>query len=109
MSALYVATATAHGGREGRAVSSDGALRVELAIPKEMGGSGRAGATNPEQLFAAGYAACFESAMAFIARQKKVGLTSSSVTAHVSVLPKGNEGFQFGVQLEINLGGLAKE
>jgi len=47
--------------------------------------------------------------MAFIARQKKVGLTSSSVTAHVSVLPKGNEGFQFGVQLEINLGGITKE
>ena len=70
MKVLYTAEATAYGGREGRVRSSDGALVADLAIPKELGGPGGP-ATNPEQLFAAGYSACFIGALKFVASQKK--------------------------------------
>jgi Ohr subfamily peroxiredoxin len=109
MPALYTATATAIGGRQGYAVSSDGALRVDLTIPKEMGGSGKPGATNPEQLFAVGYAACFESAIGHMARQRKIPLGKTSVTAHVSVHKAAEEGFEFAVNLEVNLEGVEPE
>ena len=74
---LYRAHATATGGRDGRAVSSDGILDVKLATPKELGGGGGS-ATNPEQLFAAGYAACFIGAMKFVAGQKKIALPADT-------------------------------
>jgi Ohr subfamily peroxiredoxin len=80
---LYTATATATGGRSGRAVSTDGILDVSLMAPKELGGPG--GGTNPEQLFAAGFAACFESALGVVARRLKTDITGSSVTAHVTL------------------------
>jgi Ohr subfamily peroxiredoxin len=83
MRTLYTAVSTAHGGRDGHVQSSDGILDLDLKTPKEMGGPGGAG-TNPEQLFAAGYAACFESAMRAVARKQKHPLTDASVTAHVS-------------------------
>ncbi|CAH2796967.1 MAG: Organic hydroperoxide resistance protein [uncultured Paraburkholderia sp.] len=70
MNILYKASATSTGGRDGRAVSSDNALDVKLAAPRELGGNGTAG-TNPEQLFAAGYSTCFLSAMKFVAGQRK--------------------------------------
>ena len=73
---LYKAHATASGGREGRAVSSDNILEVKLTTPKELGGGGLPG-TNPEQLFAAGYSACFLGAMKFVAGQKKVALLAT--------------------------------
>ena len=104
MADLYTAVATATGdGRNGHARSSDGLLDLELAVPKELGGAG--GATNPEQLFAAGYSACFHSALQLVARQAKVPLTGSTVTAEVSVL-KQEVGFGLGVALNVSLPGL---
>jgi osmotically inducible protein OsmC len=83
MRTLYTAVSTAHGGRDGHVRSSDGIVDLDLKTPKEMGGPGGAG-TNPEQLFASGYAACFESAMRAVARKQKKALSDASVTGHVS-------------------------
>jgi osmotically inducible protein OsmC len=88
---LYTAEAVASGdGRDGEVVSSDGVIDEQLATPKEMGGPGGAH-TNPEQLFAAGYAACFHNALRLVARQAKVSLGESTVTANIS-LNKNDEG-----------------
>ncbi len=106
MSALYTTKAHVTGGREGRARTDDGLLDVALAMPKALGGTG--GATNPEQLFAAGYAACFESAVRFIARKQKLPLQDAAVTATVSLLPNG-EGFRLGVALEAETKGLDRD
>ena len=97
---LYRAHATATGGRDGRAVSSDKILDVKLATPKEMGGSGGA-ATNPEQLFAAGYAACFLGAMKYVAGQKKMALpadTSIDSSVGIGAIPGG-----FGIEVDMNI------
>ncbi|MFI6513162.1 organic hydroperoxide resistance protein [Streptosporangium sp. NPDC050855] len=99
MSTLYTAIATANG-REGRAVSSDGRLDVALAPPKELGGSGEG--TNPEQLFAAGYAACFASALQLVGRRHKADVSEASVTAEVGLVPSG-EGFGLAVTLRVEL------
>ena len=102
MSILYTAIATADGnGRAGQAVSSDGKLNVKLAPPKEMGGNGEG--TNPEQLFAAGYAACFSSAMGLIARQRKLDASEASVTAEVGIGPNDSGGFGLAVTLRVEL------
>ena len=96
---VYTAHATATGGREGRAVSSDNLLDVSLALPKEMGGNGKG--TNPEQLFAAGYSACFLGAMGFVASQKKTPLPAgTNVQGDVSIgpIPTG-----FGIQVTLNI------
>jgi osmotically inducible protein OsmC len=98
--AQYVASATASG-REGRAVSSDGRLDVVLAAPRELGGSGAG--TNPEQLFAAGYAACFASALGLVARQRRVEGFDASVTADVSLSGNGRQGFGLAVVLRVEL------
>ncbi len=98
--AHYVTAATASG-REGRAVSSDGGLDVTLAAPRELGGSGEG--TNPEQLFAAGYAACFASALGVVARQRRVEDFDAAVTAEVSLSGNGREGFGLAVVLHIEL------
>ncbi|MBN6058532.1 organic hydroperoxide resistance protein [Nonomuraea sp. RK-328] len=100
MSVLYTAIATATG-REGRAVTSDGRLDVPLAPPKEMGGSGAG--TNPEQLFAAGYAACFASALGLVARRAKADVSEASVTAEVGIGPNGEGGFDLSVVLRVEL------
>ncbi|MFZ3206260.1 MAG: organic hydroperoxide resistance protein [Pseudomonas sp.] len=103
--ALYTATATATGGRDGRAVSSDGILDVKLATPRELGGQGGA-ATNPEQLFAAGYSACFIGALKFVASQKKLALPAdTSITGKVGIgqIPGG---FGLEVELDVSLPGL---
>ena len=103
--AIYTAVATARGdGRNGEVTSSDGVIDESLAIPKEMGGPG-GDKTNPEQLFAAGYSACFHSALQLVARQAKVSLSDSTVTAEVSVL-KLDVGFGLGVALNVSLPGL---
>ena len=102
---LYTAEATAVGGREGHIKSSDGVLEAKLALPKQLGGPGGA-ATNPEQLFAAGYAACFESAVRFVAREQKVALTETAVTAQVGVGPRSAGGFGLTVALKVTLPGV---
>jgi Ohr subfamily peroxiredoxin len=97
---LYVAHATATGGRDGRAISSDEHLSVALATPRELGGAGGAG-TNPEHLFAAGNAACFIGALKFVAAKEKVALTAdTAITADVGIgpLPTG-----FGIELTMNV------
>lgn len=99
MSALYTAVATANG-RDGRAVSSDGQLDLGLAFPPALGGDGKG--TNPEQLFAAGYAACFASALGLVGRQSKVDTGEISVTAEVGLSQDG-EGFALSVVLRVEL------
>ena len=97
---VYRAHATATGGRDGRARSSDGNLDVKLSVPKEMGGGGGA-ATNPEQLFAAGYAACFLGAMKFVAGQKKMQIpadTSIDSSVGIGPIPGG-----FGIEVDMNI------
>ncbi|KUI30163.1 organic hydroperoxide resistance protein [Mycobacterium sp. IS-1742] len=102
MKALYTAEALATGeGRDGHGRSSDGRLDFDLAIPKEMGGSGDG--TNPEQLFAVGYAACFHSALRLVARQEKVDVSDSTVGARVSIGQLDNGGFGLAVELEVAL------
>ncbi|ESY78388.1 Organic hydroperoxide resistance protein ohrA [Mesorhizobium sp. LNHC221B00] len=101
--ALYTTQAHVTGGRAGHGETSDGLLKVDLAMPKELGGPG--GATNPEQLFAVGYAACFESAVRFIARKQKLPLEDAAITSTVSLLPNG-EGFKLGVALAVETKGL---
>ena len=99
MDALYTAVATANG-REGRAVSSDGQLDLALAMPPALGGDGAG--TNPEQLFAAGYAACFASAMANVGRQMKLDTQGVPVTAEVP-LGKDATGFGLAVVMRVEL------
>ncbi|MBC7206414.1 MAG: organic hydroperoxide resistance protein [Methyloversatilis sp.] len=97
---LYTAQATATGGREGRAASSDGVLDIQLSTPKELGGAGGPG-TNPEQLFAAGYSACFLGALKFVAGQNKVALPADTqITGRVGIgaIPTG-----FGIEVELTI------
>jgi len=104
--AVYTASATATGdGRSGHTRSSDGVLDLDLAVPKEMGGPGGA-LTNPEQLFAAGYAACFHSAIKGVAARQKITLTDTAITVDVGIGPNGNGGFGLSVAIEAELPGL---
>ena len=105
MNVLYTAEATAWGGREGRAASSDGVLDVQLAIPKALGGPG-GDKTNPEQLFAAGYAACFHSALKLVAAGQKVDVSESAITARVGIGANDAGGFGLEVELEAELPGV---
>ena len=98
---LYTAIATAEGGRNGRARSLDGRLDVTFVSPKELGGSGDG--TNPEQLFAAGFAGCFQNAMHLVAKARKLELTDSSVTAEVDLGAKEDGSFGLGVRLLISV------
>jgi len=95
------------GGRNGQARSSDGAFEVKLSVPREMGGTGDLG-TNPEQLFAAGYAACFQSALMGAARRKHLDASSSVITANVGIGPTGRGGFALEVELHIELPGVER-
>lgn len=109
MKTLYVAEALASGeGREGNARTNDGKLDVTLASPVELGGNGQG--TNPEQLFAAGYAACFHSALRLVGRKARVDLTDSAVAAkiHFGALG-GSEGYGLAAELEIALPALDRE
>ena len=97
MQALYTAEATATGGRQGHVRSSDGVIDLDLALPKEMGGAGGA-RSNPEQLFAAGYAACFQSALGAVARGESTSVDDSRVTGRVGI---GRDDTGFGIQVEL--------
>ncbi|MEU8132673.1 organic hydroperoxide resistance protein [Streptodolium elevatio] len=103
---IYTAIATS-AGRDQRAVSSDGQLDVQLGLQKELGGTGVG--TNPEQLFAAGYAACFASAMQLVARRQKVDAADASVTAEVGLDANGEGGFSLSVTLRVELPGHLSE
>src|SRR5271155_1537243 len=105
---LYQTAARATGGRDGRSATLDGTFEVSLTTPKELGGPGGNGA-NPEQLFAAGYAACFLGAMKFVASQGGPKVPDDAkVTATVGIGPRSEGGFGIDVQLDISLPGLAK-
>jgi lipoyl-dependent peroxiredoxin len=100
--AIYTAHATVTGGRaQGHAVTSDGALDVQLQTPPEMGGEG--GGTNPEQLFAVGYAACFESALGVVGRRQHAEVGDVSIDSRVSLMPIENRGFGIAVELDVTL------
>jgi Ohr subfamily peroxiredoxin len=98
---LYTATATATGGRNGHTETSDGSVSADLSVPTVMGGPGKAGAANPEDLFAAGYAACFGGALDYVAKQKKIDATKGSVTCAVSIGPRDGGGFGLAVKLHV--------
>jgi lipoyl-dependent peroxiredoxin len=97
----YTAVATAEGGRDGRVASDDGVLDVVVNMPKALGGSGSG--TNPEQLFAAGYSACFQSALGVVARQAKADISGSTVTAKVGIGTTDAGGFGLTVALEAHI------
>jgi lipoyl-dependent peroxiredoxin len=101
----YTAIATTVAGRNGHVESSDGLVKFDLSIPKELGGPGKAGATNPEQLFAAGYSACFGSAIALVAAHTKLKPEEIRVTAEVTI-DKNDSGFFLAVKLKAGLPGL---
>lgn len=104
MTVLYTAAATATGGREGHVTSSDGLLDIDVRVPKEMGGAG--GASNPEQLFAAGYAACFDSALSHVIRAEKITVGITAVTAHVGIGKNDAGGFSLAVELHAKIPGV---
>jgi len=105
---LYRTAATATGGRDGHAATADGSLDVKLTTPKELGGAGGAG-NNPEQLFAAGYSACFIGAMKFVASQGGPKVPADTqVTAEVGIGPRSEGGFGLDIELKISLPGLAR-
>ena len=104
---LYLATSKATGGRDGTATSSDEAINVRLSTPKELGGAGGSG-TNPEQLFAAGYSACFVGALKFVAGQQKIRLPEDvSITGHVGI-GLIQQGFGIEAELEISMPGIER-
>ncbi|KUJ83762.1 organic hydroperoxide resistance protein [Microbulbifer flavimaris] len=107
MKTLYTAFATASGGRDGKARTDDGRLEVDLSVPEEMGGDGGKG-TNPEQMFAAGYAACFIGAMKFVADKENLEVPEeASVRAEVGIGPQ-DKGFGLDIDLHIKLPGMDK-
>ena len=108
MKILYQTQASATGGRNGHVVSADGVLDLKLAIPREMGGSGGA-LSNPEQLFAAGYAACFDSALAVVAGQSKLKLAGTRVDATVGIGPNDAGGYGLAVKLEVTIPDVPRE
>jgi len=99
---MYTAVATATGGRNGKVVSDNGVLSLEVRTPKALGGAND-NFTNPEQLFAAGYAACFDSALNLVIKQAKVTTGETAVTAHVSIGKLNNGGFGLAVTLQVNV------
>lgn len=114
---LYTATATATGGRNGHTESSDGMVKADLSVPKEMGGPGTPGTATPEHLFAAGYAACFGGALDFVGKQQKKDATKAKITSAVSIGPREGGGFGIAVKMRVEdkslpqaeLAALAKE
>ncbi|WP_305988612.1 organic hydroperoxide resistance protein [Roseibium sp. MMSF_3544] len=105
---LYETRARATGGRDGKAETLSGSFKVDLATPKELGGAGGAG-NNPEELFAAGYAACFIGAMKFVGGQEKIAVPAeTSITSTVGIGPRSEGGFGLEVALEISLPGVER-
>jgi Ohr subfamily peroxiredoxin len=108
MKILYEAHASASGGRSGHVTTSNGTLDLQLAMPKELGGTGET-LPNPEQLFAAGYAACFDSALTFVATRQKVELSGTRVDATVGIGPRAGGGFGLAVRLDVTIPGVPRE
>jgi lipoyl-dependent peroxiredoxin len=106
--AIYSTTATAWGGREGRSATDDGRVDVNLSVPKAMGGDDGPG-TNPEQLFATGYAACFHSALKSAARRAKVDLSDSAVSVTISLVGNRESGIDLAARIEAQIGGLDRD
>jgi Ohr subfamily peroxiredoxin len=98
---LFTATATSTGGRNGRSASDDGIVKVELSVPKAMGGPGKAGTATPEHLFAAGYAACFGGALDFVGKQHRKDASKAKVTCAVSIGPRDGGGFGLAVKMRV--------
>ncbi len=98
---VYTTSATATGGRNGHTRSQDGQVSVDLSVPKAMGGPGRPATTTPEDLFAAGYAACFGGALDFVAKQHKKNAAGATVTCSVSIGPRDAGGFGLAVRLHV--------
>jgi Ohr subfamily peroxiredoxin len=98
---LFTATATATGGRNGHTEASDGIVKADLSVPKEMGGPGKPGTATPEHLFAAGYAACFGGALDFVGKQHKKNAANATITCAVSIGPRDIGGFGLAVKLRI--------
>lgn len=108
MKTLYTAEVTATGGRSGHVKSTDGVIDMPVTLPEGLGGTG--GSSNPEQLFAAGYAACFQSALLLVAGRQKINLENdATVTAHVSLNQLDNGKYGLGVKLDVDLKNLDKE
>jgi osmotically inducible protein OsmC len=105
---LYTATATAHGGREGKVQTDDGQVSHALAMPTALGGKGGAG-TNPEQLFASGFAACFESALRLVARMQRKPLKDATITAKVTIGKTDDGGFGLAAELHGHLEGVSRD
>jgi Ohr subfamily peroxiredoxin len=99
--ALFTATATASGGRNGHTEASDGTVKADLSVPKAMGGPGKPGTTTPEHLFAAGYAACFGGALDYVAKQHKKDATGARITCAVSIGPRDGGGFGLSVRMTV--------
>lgn len=108
MKILYTAAATATGGRNGQVKSSDGVLGLEVRMPKALGGA-QDGYTNPEQLFAAGYAACFDSALNLVIKTAKISTGTTTVSAEVSIGPNETGGFGLAVRLAANIPGVDQQ
>lgn len=102
---IYAATSTSWGGRAGRVVSSDNRVDLELSIPKALGGDDGPG-TNPEQLFASGYAACFHSALKLVASRRKIDIGESAVSVTAGLAPGDGGGFDLSVRIEGQLPGV---
>ncbi len=98
---LFTATAIATGGRNGHTEATDGTVKADLSVAKEMGGPGKAGTTTPEHLFAAGYAACYGGALDFVAKQHKKDATGAKITCAVSIGPRDAGGFGLAVKLHV--------
>jgi osmotically inducible protein OsmC len=98
---LFTATATATGGRNGHTQTSDGVVKADLSVPKEMGGPGRPGTATPEHLFAAGYAACYGGALDFVAKQHKKDASKASIQCAVTIGPRDGGGFGLSVKMRV--------
>lgn len=109
MPILYRTKATAVAGRAGHVKTADGTLDLQLGVPRELGGPGEAGRTNPEQLYACGHAACFGGAIEFVARQRKLGASRVEVTCEVGIGPREAGGFGLEIALHAVVGGVTTE
>jgi lipoyl-dependent peroxiredoxin len=98
---LFTATATAVGGRNGHSETDDGIVKVDLSVPKAMGGPGKPGTATPEHLFAAGYAACFGGALDFVAKQEKKDASKAAITCVVSIGPREGGGFGIAIKMQV--------
>jgi osmotically inducible protein OsmC len=105
---LFTATATAVGGRNGHTETSDGLVKADLSVPKELGGPGKPGLATPEHLFAAGYAACFSGSLEFVAKQKRRDATKAKITCAVTIGPREGGGFGLAVKMRVEDRSLAQ-